>query len=392
MAAHYRYIIVLAICYFAANRSAAQPAIALSEKIEGITVYRDSKKPSLYYYMPFDYKLVTDPRGKPDFSLVQMRYTGTRATDDAGTIRYHNLIQFRVAVDPAQNQKLASLKTELKKKVPAVELRPLPVRKFSSILVFAGSRDTLIMDDSLRLMKASSEEMDENAGANNSYWTDRTITLRLANEDAQIIEAALLNKSSAMSFSYAIYTIFSEKAPGDLEVFGNKNIRKKVQDYFMEEIRNQHDSALKVTLVKADAIYLNPDPAAWEGIIQKFDINEKLPAKYPLFDVYCYDFNNDLRADLFAKKIEIRATSVNGAEINTHFSFRASQPDRYSKSIRFPYAVKFDRPFYYRVTEINVDGEATSTDWMEKTEWSEILDITSTPDKVVRKPVEPDNE
>ena len=336
MAAHYRYMTILAVCIFALGAAKAQPSLALSEKVEGIAVYRDTKKPSLYYYMPFDYKLVTDPRGKPEFSLVQMRYTGTRATDDAGLIRYHNLIQFRVAVDPAQNQKLASLKTELKKKVPSLELRPLPVRKFSSILVFAGTRDTLIMDDSLRILKASSDVLDENAGANNSYWTDRTITLRLANEDAQIIEAALMNKSSAMSFSYAIYTIFSEKAPNDIEVLGNSKIRKKVQDYFNDEIRNQHDSALKVTLVKADAINLDPDPSAWEGIIQKFDINEKLPAKYPLFDVYCYDFNNDLRADLFAKKIEIKATSVNGAEISTNFTFKASQPDRYSKSIRMP--------------------------------------------------------
>ena len=119
------------------------------------------------------------------------------------------------------------------------------------------------------------------------------------------------------------------------------------------------------------------------------DINEKLPAKYPLFDVYCYDFNNALRADLYAKKIEIKATSLNGAEISTSFSFRASQPERYTRSIRFPYAVRFDKPFYYRVTEITLDGEAHMTPWIEKKEWSELLDITSAPHKIV-KPVDPD--
>jgi hypothetical protein len=388
MATILRYTAILAMCCATAKIS-AQPALSLSQEVAGITVFRDAKKSNLFYYMPFDYKLVTSPEGRPEFSLVQMRYTGTRATDDAGAIKYHNLLQFRVAVDPTQNQKVNAIKTELKKTNSTAELRPLPVRKFSSVLVFAGTSDTVVMDDSVRLMKTSSDLTDENATVNNSYWTDRTITIRLGNEDAQLVETALKNHSSAMSFSYAFYTIFSEMAPGDLEVSGNKKVQKKIRDYFSQEIRNQHDSALKITLVKADAISLAPDPAAWEGLIQKVDINEKLPAKYPLFDVYCYDFNNALRADLYAKKIEIKATSLNGAEISTSFSFRASQPERYTRSIRFPYAVRFDKPFYYRVTEITLDGEASMTPWIEKKEWSELLDITSAPDKIV-KPVDPD--
>ena len=52
------------------------------------------------------------------------------------------------------------------------------------------------------------------------------------------------------------------------------------------------------------------------------------------------------------------------------------------------YAVKFDKPFYYRVTEINNDGEKKMTEWVQKKEWSEILDITSSPDKVIVKPKE----
>jgi hypothetical protein len=93
--------------------------------------------------------------------------------------------------------------------------------------------------------------------------------------------------------------------------------------------------------------------------------------------VYCYDFNNAIRADLFAKRIEISATSVNGSEIYHTSTFKQSQPDEYAKSIRFPYAVRFDKPYKYRITEITQEGDVVSSGWIERTSWSDIIDITT---------------
>lgn len=161
-------------------------------------------------------------------------------------------------------------------------------------------------------------------------------------------------------------------------------------DFFESEVKNQTDSALKITMVKADVVSLSVNVKDWPSVIQKVDINEKVPARYPLFDVYCYDFNNDLRPDLYVKKVEIKATSVNGSDVISVFSFKQSQPELYAKSIRFPYAVRFDKPFYYRVTEINADGDVAATEWKQKKEWNELLDITSPPDKVVVRAVTED--
>lgn len=365
----------------------AQPSLSNSQLILEQRVYRDVKQTKLFYYIPFDYKLVTDASGKPEFSLVQMRYTGTRASGDAGAAKYNNLLQFHVAVDQSMQKKIADIKTTLRKTIPLAELRPLPVRKFSSVLVFAGSDKETGSADSVRLVKTTySESVDESASVSTSYWNDRIVTLRLNDFDAQIVESVLKKHQSVMSFSYAIYSVFSEMGSSDLNVYGDKDIAKKVKDFFDAEVRNQKDSALHVTMIKADAIPISVNLDTWPTLVQKVDINERVPAKYPLFDVYCYDFNNDLRPDLFAKKIEIRATSVNGTEVTQAFSFKGSQPDLYAKSIRFPYAIRFDRSFFYRVTEITLDGDAKATDWKEKKEWSEILDITSPPDKVVVKP------
>ena len=186
-----------------------------------------------------------------------------------------------------------------------------------------------------------------------------------------------------MSFSYTIYSAFSETSPGEIQVVGTGPLQKKIREHFQSEVKNATDSALKITLIRADAINLDEDPEKWP-LIHKVDINEKMPARYPLFDVYCYDFNNELRADLVAKKIEIRATSLNGAEITNRYTFRALQPEVYSRSVRFSYAIRFDRPFYYRVTEITSDGEIVVGEWNMKENWSELLDITSPPDKIVK--------
>lgn len=368
------------------SETQSQPLFSSSQMIGNQIVYRDSKLVNVYYHLPvLNYILATDEKGKPDFSLIEMRYTGTKATGDEGAARFNNRLQFRITLDMSQQHKIAELKSELMKISPSVELRSLPMRKFSSLLVFAATGSSE-QKDSLHLINSGyAEATDEKGSGNSSFWNERIVTLRLNNYDAQLVESALKNNQSIMSFSYAIYTSFSDADSYRADLTGNSSIRKEIRDIFEKDIKGKKDSALHITLVKADAIDLKIDPVQWPSAIQKIDINEKVPAKYPLFDVYCYDFNNELRPDLFVKKIEIRATSVNGSDVLTDFSFKAGRPDIYAKSIRFPYAVRFDKPFYYRVSEITMEGESTTSEWKEKKEWSELLDITSTPEKVVYK-------
>ncbi len=379
-------LVITAVFSVAGN---AQPSLLTSFMIGKEIVYKDIKRKNLYYYTPFDYVLVTDAFGKPFLTLTQMRYTGKQSTGDAGTMKFNNLLQFKIAVDGSQQKKVSELKTSLKTINASAELQMLPVRKFFSVLVFAASNTLFAGTDSVSLVKVNlTEATDENSPVNNSYWNERTVSLRLSNIDAELVETALKNNQSAMSFSYAIYTAFAEKTGTDISIAGRGKMRKQVADYFKNEINPAKDTALRITLIKADAIGLGVDINRWPTTIQKVDINERVPARYALFDVYCYDFNNELRPDLDQKKIEIKATSVSGAEITTTCSFKQVQPDVYARTIRFAYAVKFDKPFYYRVTEINNDGEATATEWIERKEWSDILDITSPPEKRIVKPME----
>ncbi len=363
----------------------AQPLLGNSFILQGQTLFRDSKKPELYYYIPFGFRLAADASGKPGFSLTQMRYTGTNYTGDIGVYKYNNLLQIRLVTDPGQNKIISSLLTELRRTNASATLQMLPVRKFASLLVFAPADEPGATDSVGTVKPDLDEPTDENAAVNNSYWTERTISLRLSNADAELMIAALKNGQKPMSFSYAFYTVFADQGTVSSGVTGDGRFRKQVNDFFQNELSGFKDTTQKVLMIKADAIPLAVDLGRWPALLRQVDINERLPARYPLFDVYCYDFKEELRTDLFEKKIELKVTAVNNREISMSYSFRENRPDEYARSIHFPYAVKFDKPVYYQVTEFNHDGDQVKTEWLRKETWSGPLNITSPPEKQVRK-------
>jgi hypothetical protein len=367
----------------------AQPMSSSSLVVEGEKLYRDSKNRNLLYYLPPSYDLLYAADGRPPFTLIKMRYTGTAATGDKGVSKYHNLVQFRVGVAPDHVRQMNDLKVIIKRMYPLAELRMMPVRKFSSLLVFAGTAGA---DTAHLIQTGYAEPTDENSEVNNSYWNERVVSFRINNYDAQLVETALRNKQAAMSLSYAFYTNMNGGKNDDTSVYRDGRLDNNAKDFFRQQEDNDKDSSSLLAMVKADVIPIMVDVQRWPDAIQQTDINERIPAKYPLLDVYCYDFNNELRPDLYARKVEIKAVSVNGSEISTTFSFRQNKPDQYAKSIRFGYAIRLDKPYSFRVTEITNDGEMQTGEWTVRKEWSELLDITSPPDKVVLKQKAEDNQ
>lgn len=367
----------------------AQPLSSSSLVVEGEKLYKDSKNPNLLYYLPPSYDLLYAADGRPPFTLIKMRYTGTAATGDKGVSKYHNLVQFRVGIAPDHVRQMNDLKAAMKRIYPRAELRMMPVRKFSSLLVFAGTDGA---DTAHLIQTGYAEATDENAEVNNSYWNERVVSFRINNNDAQLVETALRNKQAAMSLSYAFYSNMNGGKNDDTSVYRDGRLNNDAKAFFRKQEDSDKDTASLLAMVKADAIPIMVDVQRWPDAIQQTDINERIPAKYPLLDIYCYDFNNELRPDLYAKKVEIKAVSVNGSEISTAYSFRQNKPDQYAKSIRFGYAIRLDKPYTFRVTEITNDGEMQAGEWTVRKEWSELLDITSPPDKVVVKQKAEDNQ
>jgi hypothetical protein len=137
-------------------------------------------------------------------------------------------------------------------------------------------------------------------------------------------------------------------------------------------------------LVRAGATTIAVDIERWPTLLRRIDVNEQLPPGYAALDVYCYDFNNGLRPDLYEKQVEIEADGVGGGKVVASTTFGRTQADLYARSVRFPVAVRLDRPYRFRVSETATDGRARPAAWATAVSWDRILDVTSPPAKQAR--------
>jgi len=129
--------------------------------------------------------------------------------------------------------------------------------------------------------------------------------------------------------------------------------------------------------VLADAFNIEVDLDRWPDLCKQVDINSGVPPDYAALAVYCYDFQNDLRPDLYARRIEIEAEGVSGSIVKVNVTFQRSQQDLYHHRVRFPYAVRIDRPFRYRIVNIGEENGNHVSAWKVINSWTSIIDITS---------------
>jgi hypothetical protein len=357
--------------------SIAQPAISKREIINGVYIYPDAKKKTVFYYAPGDIVLATDNFGVPQYKFFQMRYTGSLATGDQGRLSYRSILEFTVQLKHYDVATIDAVTNVLKTKTPKPELYPLPIKRIESGLVYA-----LDKAGDGKTTKVAGGKMEENAEGGTEggeYWTERMFTLSLDNVSSQLLWATLEKGQTIMSIYYSFYApgivdslpIVSMSStanlPGDL---------KSELDGLVEEAKN--DTLKKTVLVKASATALTVDIKQSADHIKKIDLNEnRIPPDYAVLDIRCYDFNNDLRKDLYAKRLEAVATGMDGKEVKQNVTFYSSSPDIYYSGLRFKYAVKMDRPLKYRIVEIRNDTAPYYGKWIEQKSWNKLIDITT---------------
>jgi hypothetical protein len=128
--------------------------------------------------------------------------------------------------------------------------------------------------------------------------------------------------------------------------------------------------------VRAGAVAIEVDAGRWPDIVRRIDNGASAPPGYAFLDVYCYDFNNELRPDLYEKDVEIDAEGVAGRRARLFAIFQKDAPDVYTRTLRFPVAVRLDRPYRYRVVEIAPDGTLKEGVWRVRESWAAHLDVT----------------
>lgn len=371
---------IFLLFYLSSGIILAQPDMARKFMFDDFVVYRDAKVYDLFYYLPGDLQVAVDEEGKPDFKLLMMRYTGTSAYDDQGNSRFRNLMQMRIIHSSLPAEELTAIKQKLRAFAPDPELRAFPVKNLKTVIVYS-----VVGEDSHQEGSVADQEShfsQENTFINKGeYWKERIYVIRLDNASANIFWDALQNQQTILSVGYAFYSEVFNSLRTNLNMSGTTGAVEKLNEMMKVESENARaDTVLDTRVIKAGAFEVIIDTERWPDLISKVDINEQIPPDYAAINVYCYDFNNELLQDLAQKKIEVEATGVSGGKITLKYTFRKDTPDIYACDLKFPYAVRIDTPYRYRITEITTGGVITRTEWIIKGSWHEILDITSKSD------------
>lgn len=359
----------------------AQPVKYSKSMIHEVEVYSDLNDKERFYYAPGEIYLEVNQAGKPTFTLLQMRYTGTAATGNQGEIRYTNIVQFKVKMHEFEKVVVDQITTELGS---GAKLYPIPMRNIEAYLVapFEGKYK--------RIGKSGSFEQEKSTGDLTSYWTERTFTVRLENHEAQLLWDMVENGNIALSVAYTYYADMIGQIQVDASVSGGSRSGVEGLAGDLDEI-TAVDSVTTIQILRADAFNIDIDLEKYPDVLVQTDLNESVPPSYPALEVICFDFTDDLRPDLEMKTIEFEATGVSDQLIKLRSEkFYQANTDLHTRQIRFPYAVNMRKPLRYRVKEFGKDGDIRDSGWITRESWVGGLDITTRADDILveRRPVE----
>lgn len=371
---HTRRFSIAAGLVLIAGSAAGQPDLSRKQLMHGILTCPDAKQANTFYYLPNDLAIKESPGGHPELRFVMMRYVGTAAAGDQGKTRYRNILQFDVAMKPRNGDSLALVKRDLQRSHPRLTFGPLPISRVEAVVHYTPAGDTSSTPLGRANLESTSERGEVTSG---SYWQERTFTLPVENLTAQIFTQSLRKGMLALSVGYAFLT--RGKIEGSPEFSATGTFPSRFRK-LMEEVIPKADSAdttLTEGVVHASAFALAIDTAEYDRFVSQVDLNESLPPGYSVLSVYNYDFNNAIRPDLYEKLVEVEAAGAGGGVVRASAEFRSAQPDLYTRSIRFKYAVQLSKPYRYRIRELAQSGEEKIFPWVTIEDWTPILDVTT---------------
>lgn len=355
----------------------SQPNLSTRKLIENTEIFQDYKDKKLYYFVPQKLILAKEPNGKPKFSLLSMRYTGSTSTSNSGEKRFLNLVQFTIQLQSPSTENLKIIKQQLGGNV---SLKPCPIRSIENQLVASFNDST-----KPQTLASSAGLQDDKSTSSDAYWTERSMTFRLDNNDAQLLIEQIDKKQITLSLNYAFFADCISGLDGTARASGtNKTLAKELEKTTTEMAK---DTVIKTQAVFVDALQFQLD----NSLVRKIDLNEEVPPAYALLEVRCYDFINNLRPDLFMKTIDIQAVGVNGQTVTLPAKrFIKNKTDVASIQVQFPYAVRMYQPLKYRITEYFMDGKRVEGDWISRNSFTELIDITTPIDsnKITQKSIE----
>jgi hypothetical protein len=354
-----------ALAVLAVDPAVAGPDFGARHRVGGFEFAADSERPWLYYVFPPSFALA--PESAAGGQLFVTRYTGSAVHGDSGETFVRSLLRFRVAAVPHDPALLEAARLELAGETgqPGIALRPLPVAGIEATVVALG------IDDEFE--QPLEGGFFERTGQAATVFEEREFVLPLASRTAQAFAAA--HEAGGLVLSLA-YTVWTEALPpdqgGDLATGGSLEADDEAAP--LEEAAAEAPSPVRLPAL-ADTL---PVPIAG---VERVDLDLGAPPDYPALRVYCFDFADALRDDLYLKEVEFDAAGVAGGRTGYRVSFSVEDPAETVRSIRFPFAADISQPYRFRVLEVLFDGRVQDGEWQVRDNWAAIIDATSIPER-----------
>jgi hypothetical protein len=355
------------------NSAYAYPDLDTAIQINGLTIYQDAETPYQHYYSPPSIEIATTENGRPAFMLMMSRYVGARHLGDEGDWITRSFLSVRLRIPQVSGDSINAVKSHLRANgIANPRIKRLPLFGIEGAINFTP----VDSDESISLPATGIVTQEQSGEASKtSQWVERTYSLALGNNDAQILSASLEVGKTLISFSYVYIARFDERNNPELEVHGDRELAEELKGR-LADIASKTEK--RIAIAHADALTISISPSDLEHHVSKIDINDRLPPGYASLDIYCYDFQQELVPGQFAKRVDIEALSPTGRTVHASLAFTKSTPEVYGQQLRISRAVDFAAPYRYRVVSVMESGKQEEiVAWTDRERWAEILDITT---------------
>jgi hypothetical protein len=370
-----RTTVLLSCCLAWAALAGAAPDLAARRAIGSMIVFPDDHRADLYYYAPLEMRLATGPDGRPELSFLEMRYTGSGMSRDRGLVLHRSLLTARVELPARSADELARCARTLGGAGRAPDLQPLPLRRIEAALVYTA----IAPEDSATGVLAGGRiqgSRESEGPPDQGYWNERVFTVGVDSLTSQVFHSTLAKGQLSLSLGFAFVADGRLAAEPWGAIDGPASVSDALRAAFAAAADSgaARDSVLRRVVV-AGAIPIRVDVRRWPDLLRRVDVGDA--SGYAALDLYCYDFRDNRRPDLYERQVEVEGESVGGRAVRLQAVFARAHPDVYSVSLRFPVAVKLDRPYRYRVTDVRSDGSSTQGSWSTGRDWVDLLDLTT---------------
>jgi len=349
-----------------AAAAGAQATPVLGEPITAgpLRLFPDDADARLFYYPPGPLAVAQAADGGPDLRFLLLGYVGTPATGDEGAWVARAILSFRVTQQPVAAAALAAARATLP---PGATLRAVPAGPLEAHLVWTP---TDAGADAARDLGQASFEPVEGAAAADGGWTERQVLLTPGPSDAALLWGALQRGRLILSFGWAHHATGLARRPGRLVASPGVPT---------DGVPPEPPQTPVDQVVGSGAVEVAADATRWPDRFRRLDLNQAVPPGFAVLEIRCYDFQEGLRPDLERKLVEVRATTLTGRPALQAVRFGRRGPSPVA-TLRFPQAVRLDRPFAWRTVEVGQDGTVATAPWQERSDWIPIIDATSPPE------------